>query len=197
MRNEVTRGNATGRIVLVFAMSLFVPAESMPATGSCRQVLSVREVVRNARQLDGEVVCVRGIIVQQEITDRRAVTALAPEMMQLVDGNTASRQRATVGLIDWDRETGVDGRSYRPETFARLEQLVGTGAQPNGPRSVDATVRGAVMHKRRLLERSREIAKRTAGIDITGPQREVELVLLEVITVQGPAPPLPVPLRRR
>jgi hypothetical protein len=183
MRNWDLRRVAAIPGVVIGAVALLFSAPAK-ASEPCSRVLTVSEVVRLAPKLHGEVTCVRGVLAVHEVRDQGKGEVPAPEMTEFPHRKAGGARAATIGLADWDGEVGVGGNLYRPETLAALEPRM--KQHPNSS-YLEVTVRGVVMYKKRLLERARKVAKKALGADsLSGPQREVELVLLEVVKVHGP-----------
>ena len=51
-----------------------------------------------------------------------------------------------VGLMDWDKATGISSDLYKQETFESIEQR----QDQRGARLLDVTVRAGIMYKREL-----------------------------------------------
>lgn len=171
------------------ALVLIVMNCSCPAWAvspkECKTVLSVSELSRQAPQLDGKVVCIRGVLRQASLGGGSKSRVVAPEMISTEQLKAGVKEPDTVGVIDWDAETGFSPDFYRPDSFSPIEQpSERQGRTPANVTLVDITARVGVMYKRHFLEKAREAANHVLGEgSIQGQQRDVEVVLLQVIRV--------------
>lgn len=164
------------------AVLTLVPTVSATAAANCGKVLSVGQLIRSAQHLQGQIVCVRGILLISNSYDDVPLVAeelLSPE--QIARGSADA-----VGLISWSPETGVPDDLFKPES----EELL-TNAQARCKRAcvVDVTFLGGVMYQKRMLEKIRKMFEGKYGVGwLPGTQRDVELVTLQVVKVNRIVP---------
>src|ERR1700685_4005230 len=117
--------------------------------GGCARVLRVREVVRDARSLDGTIRCVRGLLTPKAIPQWHSAS-LVYELLPL-RREQAPKFRQALGVIEWSPETGVDEALYNPDSF----DLLNRATQAGGPTvaKLDVTIRVAVEYKKDLFRR--------------------------------------------
>lgn len=186
----MTKGNlsACAFLLLIVVAALLVCPAHATASDACRRPLSIGELVRRAPRLDGQVVCMRGVLVHWPVDGRaQNFVVIAPEMTSLAQLTRGGRETEFVGLIGCDEKRADGAYPCKPETINRLEEADATAQARVGQRSLlDVTVRGTVMYKRRLVEQIRQLATHTLWADaLQGAQRDVELILLEVVNVHG------------
>ncbi len=142
-------GILTTRLVGFCAVSLIA------ATPGCEPVLSVEKLAQTARQLDGKVVCARGVIRPSHIAGLDG--AMIQELLPLSEWkrNHVAPEK-TAGLIDWSAELGGEPSLYKPESWETLDRF--TEQRSAGSRCpIDVTLRAVVAYKKDL---SGKIAER-------------------------------------
>lgn len=144
----------------------------------CGKVMTVNEVLRFARTLDSQVVCVRGTV--------RTDSGILFEMMPTTS-DKLKRQR--IGLIEWSPETGVKARLYKPGSFKTLAIAMRPPSESVGSVFLDITLRAVVFYKRHLLTKAAEMFPKTPQYSrIAGTAHETELVVVEILDVRKQAP---------
>ena len=142
----------------------------------CTQVFTVPEVTKNASQLEGKIVCIRGMLVETLIPEWNST--LVSEMVPLP---TKRRESSSMklGLVEWSSETGIREEYYKPDSFAKFPQ---TSPASEPPRPLDVIVRAAVAYKKNLFGRLPPIFPITRQTEEMRRARyDVELIILEII----------------
>jgi hypothetical protein len=170
---NLTRHSATLATLCFFARSLGWGA-------GCKHALSVAEVVRNAQALDGQIVCLRGLLTPIPVPQWS--TELFQELLPLQAARPTPSPADRLGLEDWWPESGIDEQYYKPESFAMLTPA-DFPMQPVAPHQLDVTLRAAVMYKRNLRANIPPLAPgEPQQIEAMRRARyDVELVLLEIV----------------
>jgi hypothetical protein len=163
--------------------TLFFLACPFARGAGCERVLGVAQVIMNASKLDGQVICVRGLVFPAPVPQWSG--ELFQELVPLPTKPETTPSTSRLGLLEWSPETGVDEKYYRPESFALLSRKNANTRLP--AHLLDVTFRGAVMYKRHLRATLPPIASTTPEIEAMRHARyEVELVLLEIVRSRVP-----------
>ena len=141
--------------------------------------MKVDQLLRRAASLDGQVVCVRGMVEETPI--REWSSALGYEMRPLRTGHAEALPVRAVGLLDWSPETGTDGEDYKPDSFDLLLKAT-SGVLPKSAYALDVTLHAAVMYRRNMFARVPPFSPTTPQIEAMRAARyHVELVVLEIV----------------
>jgi hypothetical protein len=170
----------------VFSLaSLFVPAVSTAAT-DCVRIWSPAELAKEAKRLDGQLVCVRALLRPLPIRDRSSASLFVYEAVP-VDVKQHPLDMNRLGLVDWDEELGIDGSLHRPESYDLIDgearKCPGT---PKDELSFEAEFRGIVEYRKGLTERAYKSLPPSLAPE--APRRThygTELVILEFLKVTG------------
>ena len=119
---------------------------------NARVFSSVAEVLRLAPQLDGKVVCVRGILKQVRFNDHDHLRISAPEMISVEEKRKQADEVDAVTIIDWSAETGFDEGLSKPDSFAKIQTVTSKETSATKVTLNDATLRVGIMYKRRFLK---------------------------------------------
>jgi hypothetical protein len=143
----------------------------------CKEILSVDAAVRRARDLDGKVICLQGVL--RPIPTRDKTSATIHEIVS--DGSAGVGSRKTViGVVEGSGAPGIDAGQYRPESFKLLDQ-----AEKDISAPVVVVLRGALMNEKDLFKK---LSARLPRDPMYDPLRDlaysVEFVLLEVISAK-------------
>jgi hypothetical protein len=137
----------------------------------CAHVFTIPEVTKNASQLQGKVVCLRGMFVKTLTPEWNStiVSEMVPLPIKRRESNSMK-----VGLVEWSPETGIREEYYKPDSFAILPQT-SPASQP--PRPLDVIIRAAVAYKKDLF------ASLPPNVpeEIRRARYDVELIVLEII----------------
>jgi hypothetical protein len=160
-------------LVQVFLCGLtLAPAVTAQNPSLCSTaVLSVRDAAKVARRSPGKMACVRGVLSEvSNRTGRFSFPVLA------ANDRTAATD---ILLIDWSPDFAQAEKYYEPDTFNLLAD--------RSTENVSATVFGMLFYKRNLIARARRAAGHAVASEaLDGIQRDVELVLLKVLSVDAP-----------
>jgi hypothetical protein len=150
----------------------------------CKQVFTVQDIIRNGRGFDGQIICVRGMLVPTAVPEWSG--DLFHELVPLPTKSTAQSSKARVGLVEWSSETGISEKYYKPDSFDLLSEKPPTRAPTGGMHRLDVTVRAAVMYKKNLRAKIGPIPPSPPQIKaMTEARYDVELVLLEILRVKS------------
>lgn len=170
------------RIDLVVCILLATPL--LAVAQRCDRVLTVEEVIRDSRKLDGRTTCVKGVL--RPILDSRNRAFAFLELIPLGSVTGRTQPKDIIGMMEWSAETEIDGAEYRPDSFKLLEPL--TGEKIGDKRLVptfEVVVRGAIMHEKGFFKRlSARLPSSSLYDPLRGLSYSVEFVLLEVVTVK-------------
>jgi len=123
-----------------------------------KQILNVSDVLRDAPGLDGQIICIRGMLVPTTVPEWGPDAELFQELVPLPAKSTEQPPRATakLGLVDWSLETGIREEYYKPDSFDLLSDG-GLKSRARRTSRLDVTALAAVMYKVTLLSRPRAV----------------------------------------
>jgi hypothetical protein len=173
------------KVLCQFAIcgSLFLTVPSGALGAGCKRVLSVGDVMKNAPTLNGQIVCVMGMLVPAPVPQWNS--AVIHELVPLsTEKPEKSSSNNKLGLVDWSSETGVDERYYEPDSFALLSAGEGS-VQAAITHPLDVTMRVAVVYKKNLRAKVPPVIPQAREAELVREARyDVELVVLEILTVK-------------
>jgi hypothetical protein len=168
----------------VSLVSVLLSTGSATAANGCGRVWSPTELALAAKRLDKQVVCVRALLRPLPIQDRSSIALYVYEAVP-IDGKQRRTDENRIGLVDWDRELGIDESLHRLESYDLLEKAaMKCSGILKGELNYEAEFRAAVEYRKGLTERA--YAALPPSLSDDKPRRshyDTELVLLEFLKV--------------
>ena len=160
------------------ALVCVVASNMYGAEPRCPHVLDAAEVLKEARTLDGKIICVTGKLVPVNVPQWKS--SLIYELFPAKGSGKGSSTRR-LGVLEWSPETGIDEKYYKPDSFDLLAGSTPGASTPTTPLYV--TIRGAVEYMKNLFGRLPPIGSSAPQTRAMRTARyEVELVVLEIIS---------------
>ena len=158
--------------------ALFAAAIAIASDARCAHIWDLTAVLKAARRLDNQVVCVNALL--------RPIPSQGPSPVALYEFVPLEKEarlsnRSRAGLVDWDKELGIDESLYQPKSYNLLD--IAAKACPNVSRqnlAFRVQVRCIVEYRKRLFARAAKTfppgfaTARSANYD-------TELVVLEIL----------------
>ena len=162
-----------------FAIALLF---SIPAFGvECVRILSVSAVVRAAKALDGKQVCIDAKLHPMQPPVEVTLYEFLP-----VKDSAASGSAIRIGLVEWDKDLGIDEALYRPASDDLLERAA--KACPTARESSTnyrVQVRGVVMYKKNFIQGVSKLMPSLFPLPSARYNYDVELVVLEIMKAKA------------
>jgi hypothetical protein len=163
-------------------VSVVLIGASAKAADGCSRVWSLGEVLRAAKRLDGQTICVHALLRPLPMGERSSAARSIYEAVPLGAKDRLHGNRA--GLVDWDKELGIDESLYRPEKSDRL--LAKAASRCAGPTQddivFDTIFRAVVEFGKGLTKRAyAALPPNLAHLRPHIANYDVELVFLEVL----------------
>jgi hypothetical protein len=171
---------AQGFLFVLFGI-LTSPDLGWATDGPCARVLELRSITKAAKQLDGQIVCMRAML--RPISLDRQLSSRFYEFVRVGGPEPKSGGTLRVGLIDWDKELGIDESLYRPQSYDLLEKAAKTcGAAPQNNLTFEVVVKGVVEYGKKLVARAAQtLPSQFQTADVRKFEYGTELVLLEFL----------------
>jgi len=165
----------------LIAVSVCLSASAPSASAACKKIFDVQDLVRSAASLDGEIICVRGLLALVRI---RKWNATFVQALLQAPAKGLATAGGEVGLIEWSQETGVSEEQYKPGSFDKLQPYEAVGFTSREA-SLEVVLRGALKYKRNLREKIPPGGPSTPEtLALIKRHFDVELVILEVLNVK-------------
>lgn len=156
----------------------------LQAQNRCARIWTVAELAKGAKQLDGQIVCVRALLRPLPLQDRSSPSLFVYEAVPL-DRKQRLLDVNRVALLDWDKELGIDESLNRPASEALIQQAADRcPGVPQDHLSFDAEFRAVVEYRKGLTRRA--YAALPPNLSSEKPRRthyDTELVVLEFLKV--------------
>src|SRR6266699_3425622 len=88
-------------------LGLLIPTVSATAATGCTHTWSLGRLAKEADRLDGQISCVRALLRPLPFHDRSSALLYVYEAVPL-DPKQRQIEANRVGLLDWDKELGID-----------------------------------------------------------------------------------------
>lgn len=156
-------------------------------SAQCRMIYSVAEIASKAISLDGQIVCVKGMVAPMPIAEwdsARFVHELLP-----LPGKKASKAKDSIklGLVEWSPETGISEKQYNADSFDLLE-AGWRDTRSTVSHALNVTLRALLMYKKNLLSKVPPLIPPAPRVDLAiHAQYDIELVVLEILNVRQTA----------
>jgi hypothetical protein len=165
---------------LVLLITVLYLAAHAHASDRCPRIFTPAKVVQMAKDLDGQIICVRAMLRPLPIRDRASNSLFVYEVVPL-DAKQRQLDANRIGLVEWDEELGIDKSLYRPES----EKILVTAANRcpgtlKNELSYDVEFRAVVEYKKNLTEHA--YATLPPNLSAMAPRKthyDIELVPLE------------------
>lgn len=168
------------RIAVTLFFLLGPIVETFAADG-CERIWSPEKLARAAKRLDQQVICMRALLRPLPLQDRSSPSLYVYEAVPL-DGKQR-RDTNLLGLMDWDKELGIDESSYRPESYDLFDQAaMGCPRVRKDDLTYDVELRAVVEYKKNLTEHAYAVLP--PNLLGHAPRRnhyDIELVVLEIL----------------
>jgi hypothetical protein len=172
-----------GRLCILL-ICLVLPAVSTRAADGCARFWTPAELAKKSKRLDRQIICVRALLRPLPKEDRSSMSLFVYEAVPL-DAKLRQLDANRIGLVDWDKELGIDESLNRPESEDLLERAANRcPGIPKDELSFDAEFRAVVEYRRDLTERAYAVLP--PNLSTEKPRRthyDTELVFLEMLKV--------------
>jgi hypothetical protein len=180
MQNPLLKPGRLGISVMYF----FLLATSSRAADGCGRIWTPAELAKGAKRLDKQIVCVRALLRPLPERDRSVNSLFVYEAVPF-DPKQRQLDANRIGLVDWDKELGIDESLNRPQSEGLLESAAnGCLGAPKDELSYDALFRAVVEYGKDLTDRA--YAALPPNLSAEKPHRthyDTELVFLEFLKV--------------